>query len=308
MQGTRGFVTWQDVASDFVEGTKATFYFMPSQPMQGWAGNSQRKEVKSFRGGRLCSPRDRNARIYIEFIPRSARKPQTCVERSRPSLVILAGWGHPDPPDCWIIDEKGSNAAKWPLFAQEWRSEMDAFLAEYLRDHPCVQLLADFRDFPNLNLPGRPSPTVDRELISPEPSADIPHTISDSGGQANAHNSAFPDERDCNEVFTEGALQAIVLNRYERNAAARSRCIEHYGSACFFCGFDFTRMYGRAARGYIHVHHLTALSEIGTEYVVDPIADLRPVCPNCHAFIHSRKAPYTVDELRAAIDAARSAK
>ncbi len=33
--------------------------------------------------------------------------------------------------------------------------------------------------------------------------------------------------------------------------------------------------------GFIHVHHLKPLSEVGYEYRVDPIRDLRPVCPNC---------------------------
>jgi predicted HNH restriction endonuclease len=31
---------------------------------------------------------------------------------------------------------------------------------------------------------------------------------------------------------------------------------------------------------------------------VDPIADLRPVCPNCHAVIHRANPPYTLDDVR----------
>ena len=42
---------------------------------------------------------------------------------------------------------------------------------------------------------------------------------------------------------------------------------------------------GREAEGYIHVHHLRGLSDVGGEYVVDPVNDLRPVCPNCHAVL-----------------------
>jgi 5-methylcytosine-specific restriction enzyme A len=45
-------------------------------------------------------------------------------------------------------------------------------------------------------------------------------------------------------------------------------------------------VYGKVADGYIHVHHLRPLSEINGEYVVDPVQDLRPVCPNCHAVLH----------------------
>jgi 5-methylcytosine-specific restriction protein A len=28
------------------------------------------------------------------------------------------------------------------------------------------------------------------------------------------------------------------------------------------------------------------LSEVSGEYIVDPVEDLRPVCPNCHAVLH----------------------
>ena len=47
------------------------------------------------------------------------------------------------------------------------------------------------------------------------------------------------------------------------------------------------------------VHHLTPLSEIEEEYEVDPINDLRPVCPNCHAIIHLKpRQPFTLKEVK----------
>ena len=49
---------------------------------------------------------------------------------------------------------------------------------------------------------------------------------------------------------------------------------------------------------YIHVHHLKPLATIGSEYEVDPIRDLRPICPNCHAMIHKREPPYTIEEMK----------
>jgi len=86
--------------------------------------------------------------------------------------------------------------------------------------------------------------------------------------------------------FREGATLTITINAYERNPAARAACIAHYGCACVVCGTDFAETYGPAASGLIHVHHLKPLSEIKKAYVVDPVRDLRPVCPNCHAVIH----------------------
>ena len=71
---------------------------------------------------------------------------------------------------------------------------------------------------------------------------------------------------------------------------ARKKCIEHYGAKCAVsnCGFDFEKLYGDIGKGFIHVHHLTQLSDIGQGYEVDPIKDLRPVCPNCHAMLHQK--------------------
>ena len=111
--------------------------------------------------------------------------------------------------------------------------------------------------------------------------------------------SRLPEEIDVAEVFVEGAARQITVNAYERNPEARSCCIAHYGARCFICDFDFGELYGDILEGYIHVHHLRPLSDIGGEYEIDPIKDLRPVCPNCHAVIHSRKPPFSVDEVKA---------
>ena len=109
----------------------------------------------------------------------------------------------------------------------------------------------------------------------------------------------FPDEIQGDEKIFEGARQQILVNAYERKPAARRRCIEHYGLICAVCNFDFAVNYGAVGEGLIHVHHLRELSEIGEEYEVDPIRDLRPVCPNCHFVIHQRRPCYSIDEVKA---------
>jgi len=40
------------------------------------------------------------------------------------------------------------------------------------------------------------------------------------------------------------------------------------------------------------------LAEIGPEDVLDPVADLRPVCPKCHAMLHRCTAVLVIDELK----------
>ncbi|WP_371416419.1 HNH endonuclease [Dolichospermum sp. UHCC 0299] len=76
------------------------------------------------------------------------------------------------------------------------------------------------------------------------------------------------------------------------------KCISHYGTSCFVCGFNFGKIFGELGEGFIHVHHLKPLSQIGTEYEVDPVKDLRPVCPNCHAMIHRKSPPLSIDEIK----------
>ena len=102
------------------------------------------------------------------------------------------------------------------------------------------------------------------------------------------------------ELFIEGAKQQITINSYERNYEARKKCIERYGYVCVVCSFDFEKHYGTLGREYIHVHHVVPLSQIKKEYALNPITDLKPVCPNCHAMLHRNNI--TIDELRNIIE------
>ena len=54
------------------------------------------------------------------------------------------------------------------------------------------------------------------------------------------------------------------------------------------CRFDAETVYGKEFAGKIEVHHIVPISEIGTDYKVDPETDLIPVCPNCHAILHTK--------------------
>lgn len=96
----------------------------------------------------------------------------------------------------------------------------------------------------------------------------------------------LPDEVLEETHCVEGSLCQVRVNRYERDPQARRICLAVNGTTCCICEFDFGATYGPEANGYIHVHHLRPLSEIGHAYVIDPEKELRPVCPNCHAVIH----------------------
>jgi len=107
----------------------------------------------------------------------------------------------------------------------------------------------------------------------------------------------YPDEVE-ETILLEGAKKQIVVNAYERNPKAREKCINKYGFSCFICGFNFQKNYGEIGKEFIHVHHLKPLSEIQEEYEVNPIEDLRPVCPNCHAMLHRKVPAYSIEEIQ----------
>jgi 5-methylcytosine-specific restriction protein A len=108
----------------------------------------------------------------------------------------------------------------------------------------------------------------------------------------------IPEEVRRPESFFEGASKVISVNSYERNSAARAKCIAHHGFQCSVCAFDFGERYGSIGERYIHVHHRVPLGEIKKEYKLDPIRDLAPICPNCHAMIHKTQPALNIEELR----------
>jgi 5-methylcytosine-specific restriction protein A len=117
------------------------------------------------------------------------------------------------------------------------------------------------------------------------------------------HLKAFDQAELANEIadprrYPEGATKRIVVNAYERNPAARAACIARFGAICAVCTFSFAAKYGAIGDGFIHVHHLRDLATIGEEYEVDPETDLCPVCPNCHAMLHTERPAMSIEKLR----------
>lgn len=116
----------------------------------------------------------------------------------------------------------------------------------------------------------------------------------------------FPEELDEGqpETFLEGAKRTISVNIYERDPNARRKCLAHWGVKCSVCEFDFANTYGELGEGFTHVHHLKPLGEIGERYELNPVTDLRPVCPNCHAMLHRQRPALAIEELKRRLGAA----
>jgi hypothetical protein len=100
-------------------------------------------------------------------------------------------------------------------------------------------------------------------------------------------------------LLREGHAIKVRTERIERNQVARKECIRAHGTTCSVCGMSFEAEYGEIGMGYIEVHHLNPLRASVGERMIDPVADLCPVCPNCHAMLHRNDPPFTIDELKA---------
>ena len=135
---------------------------------------------------------------------------------------------------------------------------------------------------------GNSSPTVDGTADS------IKHTPPETP----TLGMFYPDELPQSDTYIEGVGQQVLVNRFERSLEARNACIAHYGCACQVCNVDFGEKYGELGAGFIHVHHRVSIASIGSEYCVDPVNELVPVCPNCHAMLHRCEPPLDVEELR----------
>ncbi|HEY8702129.1 MAG TPA: HNH endonuclease [Arthrobacter sp.] len=106
-------------------------------------------------------------------------------------------------------------------------------------------------------------------------------------------------------TYPEGAVARVEVNRYERGTEARRVCLAYHGTSCDACGFSFEVHYGEVGKDFIHVHHIVPVARLGAGYTLDPIADLVPLCANCHSMAHlGVRSPRTVSELRALIAAA----
>ncbi len=114
----------------------------------------------------------------------------------------------------------------------------------------------------------------------------------------------FPEVLNEEQTEYEGAKRTIVVNKYERSSKARENAVKFHGFKCKVCGISFEETYGLIGKGFIHIHHLVPINEIGKNYKIDYQRDLIPVCPNCHSMLHRKLngKELTVDELKKLIE------
>lgn len=109
------------------------------------------------------------------------------------------------------------------------------------------------------------------------------------------------------EGFAEGKEIQRLVTTHERNPINKQICLSAKGYRCEACGVLLEELYGPVAKNYIQVHHSTPVASMGDDYVVKPLEDLHPLCPNCHAIAHRRNPPYSIEQIKKMLSVYRDA-
>lgn len=112
---------------------------------------------------------------------------------------------------------------------------------------------------------------------------------------------------DENIIIQEGFKRITVEVTYQRSKQLRDYAIDYYtkhgGIDCSCCNFNFTDFYGKEiGKDFIEIHHMRPIFQYKDENIINTIknavANLRPVCSNCHRMIHKNwKKPLEIKVL-----------
>lgn len=117
--------------------------------------------------------------------------------------------------------------------------------------------------------------------------------------QSDPSTSFTPSTADEVRLYAEGRPRLTTIKTYDRDSAARQRCLQAHGYGCSVCDFDFEKTYGKLGAQFIEVHHLKQLADAGPDHVINPETDLAPVCANCHRMLHKSRPPFSIEQLQA---------
>ena len=113
---------------------------------------------------------------------------------------------------------------------------------------------------------------------------------------------------DENLIIYEGTQELVNSKKYKRSKELRDRAIAHFTTAdgrikCKVCDFDFEEVYGEHGKGYIEIHHQKPVFQFDGDdmkkTITEALANLIPVCANCHRMIHrNRDNSLSYDEMK----------
>lgn len=197
-----------------------------------------------------------------------------------PKGIVGCGYVSSNPYELTHWDDQKAKEGKLAL-----RTDL---LFKALSDLPIITIDALQKRYPYYNWTPQAGGQTIPEEIATELLAEL---------QKNESCKFTPEALTEIHLYAEGKARTVTSRTYDRCPQARQACIEHYGYNCFVCGFNFEKSYGRFGKTYIEVHHLNQIADIGQEYLIDPIKDLRPVCANCHRMLHRQRPPFSIEEL-----------
>lgn len=88
--------------------------------------------------------------VYVHFTPKHKRHERSLVQAYAPSLVVLEGWGHPEPDGMFLPPESSDNAevvvsrGRYSACDPRWQSDFDLKLAAHV-ESTRAKVLYDFR-------------------------------------------------------------------------------------------------------------------------------------------------------------------
>ena len=111
-------------------------------------GNVAKVEVREVEVVRRPYAQDEGA-VFATYLRPRKRKLEQYTGSYKPYLVVLEGWGHPEPADMfnWSISESGAlvGTGRHSACSGGYENEFDAQLASYLETNPKVEVLGDYR-------------------------------------------------------------------------------------------------------------------------------------------------------------------
>ncbi len=123
------------------------------------------------------------AAVSFAFVAKGQRNPRGTVQTFQPSLLILDGWGHPDPAGAFTPAEKSDSGAmvsrgRFSACSPEWSREFDVMIATYVAAAAAggkpVSILADYRGHNPHSIPASTAGIISGSnplLAEPEPEA-----------------------------------------------------------------------------------------------------------------------------------------
>lgn len=108
-------------------------------------------------------------------------------------------------------------------------------------------------------------------------------------------------------IYAEGkpTVKTRVLRQRSTRLTdeAKRRYLDEHGELrCQICGINFEEVYGKIGEGYIETHHRDPVSQMDGEQFVD-VDGVVLLCANCHRMVHRKSPPYSIEELKQAVEA-----